>query len=1690
MISVGFSARAFSFLKGVKMSLDSTPNDLFAANRRIEEWKRRLIDGSRNNQLIYWKPSERSLEIAYPDFSTVLSDIMNRKRLLFFSFSEREEEAFSDAEKNDRSFLLERAQALASRSSNFLVNRNVFFRKPLDLLLRRMQSRAKTDFLERGIRVFYLFAGLLNWIDPQTGHPIRSPLFLIPVDLFPPRKTAQNAFSLMLSEDDALINPALEAKLFDLYGLKFPDSVEIETGEDISQSIDRLEGFFAERNWSIEKTICPGCFSFHKIVLYNDLRQEEAYYLNHPIVRGFAGISAPDAPEYPRASKEEGPLLAEKEEESNRWQILDADSSQQAVIEAALKGKNIVLQGPPGTGKSQTISNLIGEWIARGKKILFVSEKIAALEVVKKRLEECGLDRFCLELHSHKVNKKTVIQELKRSYESLTDPNGAKAAVKAAEFDFNKLEALKQELDAYPDSLHRVIPGIEKSLYEMFGFLASSEDTIDFVDRFDFPGTTDQPGAWHERFPSLFKKISEIWNDLIQSPVQYWRGLKYQDNQFLIRETVEKTLSSVAQSVMEVHQMLQPLSKTLSFAPSSLRDTETTLLAFDILRTVGVLPDQWLHTDSLYKMRKTLLELIHKEESYQSALTKYKTHFHAEFLKQSLPQIADNSAGAFGRLLLTKLESLSLQTQWLQKNLKTAFEIVSSLLIGINTDPNTLLYSQFEDYWRVMAALAKTDNHPSLNWLLQPQKLKEVRELLEKQRPTLDTIRSYRAFLREKYSEQIYSLDLTAMTQKMDSLFFAFSKPMKALKDCALSGKLTQSWKEDLKKAMFVITHEPELQKILSTMNDLPDGASMTPSEYLERFLKRFESTLSYVEKKEEKYIAIEILSRIKTDAPFSAQVSCAAQAHQAITQTIGEIRESCGADLRTAFLPMTAQEALRAIGKYRQDLVPLISFYRAGEGFLKHGATLPMATLSELLRAIGEIKVIQEYPNVKAKSLENIEKLGAATLSELPEMRKLSDQMEQVLQAAEFLRGVGFPTDTQGKPVPPWAKLNQTVFFNTIFTRRDQDRLNEALRLLKERGQALFALFDSQACVWTKVFGADVSYMSQMKYLAILKNHLGQIPAWIRFETAIAEEGRSPITQFLALAMSARVPADMLPHTLLKTLYKKSIKHEWERNPVLRHFTPRYREEQIEEFRKMDRQSIRVTPSRIARRITERVNKDGLPEEEVRILLAEADKKRNVIPVRRLFERIPELLFSLKPCMMMSPLTASQLIPLRSLDFDAVVFDEASQIFTEDAIGALCRAKQFVIAGDSKQLPPTNFFQVLSRLTNEESESAEEALTDSSANYDSVLEEIQRIPNIQRLTLNWHYRSKSEALICFSNKAFYNDRLVTFPEPYHSNPTLGVKYNYVPDGVYDRGKSRKNEAEARKVVELVFQHFAKHPAKSLGVIALSEAQMEAIQDELDKQLIKNEKYRNFFLEDRLQGFFVKNLENVQGDERDVIILSVGYGKDITGKFSFHFGPINQQGGERRLNVAITRAREKMIVVSSISSADLSVSDSASEGLKALKNYLAYAEQGAWERPSSSPGIDPIADSHLTVDFQVAKTLQDWGLPICRHVGNGPFRLDIAVLDPDEEGAYQLGIECDGPEYQAVRSARDRERLHFEVLQRMGWRVHRIWSPSWVQNKTAELKVLRELLRFEKSPQKPHNQMNNEIVNSSGNDRL
>jgi very-short-patch-repair endonuclease len=426
----------------------------------------------------------------------------------------------------------------------------------------------------------------------------------------------------------------------------------------------------------------------------------------------------------------------------------------------------------------------------------------------------------------------------------------------------------------------------------------------------------------------------------------------------------------------------------------------------------------------------------------------------------------------------------------------------------------------------------------------------------------------------------------------------------------------------------------------------------------------------------------------------------------------------------------------------------------------------------------------------------------------------------------------------------------------------------------------------------------------------------------------------------------------------------------------------------------------------------------------------------------------------------MMSPISVSQFLIPGGLHFDLVVFDEASQIYTEDAIGSIYRGDQFVVAGDPKQLPPTPFFQYV--LADEFD--WDEELYDFGL-FDSVLDECMSI-GLPVQMLKWHYRSKHESLIGFSNENYYDSRLIIFPSSQTEIDELGVEFVYVKDGVYNRGSTRDNSVEAEAVTDIVFKQFEKHPEKTVGVVTFSIAQMNKIQDSIEQRLKDRPDFEKFFIEDRLNGFFVKNLENVQGDERDVMIFSVGYGYDEEGRITMNFGPLNKSGGERRLNVAITRAKEKIILVSSIHHDSINLDNTKSQGVHSLHRYLRYAEKPP-KIPESGEKVDWLG---LDMEHEVALEIEKMGYKAIPRVGLGSFRVDLGVLAPNDPDHFILGILFDGDNYRAAKTTRDRDRLREQILSNHGWRIHKIWSPDWVQQRSTEVKRLETAL--EKGTQK------------------
>ncbi len=457
----------------------------------------------------------------------------------------------------------------------------------------------------------------------------------------------------------------------------------------------------------------------------------------------------------------------------------------------------------------------------------------------------------------------------------------------------------------------------------------------------------------------------------------------------------------------------------------------------------------------------------------------------------------------------------------------------------------------------------------------------------------------------------------------------------------------------------------------------------------------------------------------------------------------------------------------------------------------------------------------------------------------------------------------------------------------------------------------------------------------------------------------------------------------------------------------------------------------------------------------ELGIIRRECAKKARQKPVRQLLAETRGVVGALKPCFLMSPLSVSQYLPPEA-SFDMVVFDEASQIPVWDAIGVIARATQCVVVGDPKQMPPTNFFQ--------KSEAGED--DDSDEDLESILDECLAA-GLYSAYLNWHYRSRHESLIAFSNHNYYDDRLFTFPAA-KSPPRLGVKHVFVANGVYDAKASRTNRAEAQALVDYVFERLADPTWKrrSAGVVAFSMAQKNLIEDLFEEKRAENPKFEDYFTDDCDEPFFVKNLENVQGDERDVILFSVGYAKGPDGKFLMNFGPLNRSGGERRLNVAVTRAKEQVVVFASCKGAEIDLSRTQATGAAHLKAFLEYAERGG-----TAVSDEAAEKSRDAFAGEVVRFLAASGYSADRQVGCSGYRIDIGVRDPDAKGAYLAAVECDGEPYADAYTARDRDKQRSIVLKSLGWNTVRVWAADWYfDRKRAEERLLSALDDIKRAP--------------------
>ncbi len=577
--------------------------------------------------------------------------------------------------------------------------------------------------------------------------------------------------------------------------------------------------------------------------------------------------------------------------------------------------------------------------------------------------------------------------------------------------------------------------------------------------------------------------------------------------------------------------------------------------------------------------------------------------------------------------------------------------------------------------------------------------------------------------------------------------------------------------------------------------------------------------------------------------------------------------------------------------------------------------------------------------------------------------------------------------------------------------------------------------------------------------FLDRAEDELNTFADWTRYQKCLATLKAMGVEAFLSSLKISEIAPESWFSVLQKAVYQGWLDYIYDHFSELKDFSATVHERRIQEFSKCDRDQYSVAKERLQKLHADQWkiwSEQPGSQEKIMLLNTESKKQKQHRSVRQFIKEAGDLVSALKPCWMMSPLSVSEYIDPQTPQFDVVIFDEASQIRTEEAVSSIMRAKQVIVVGDDKQLPPTFSFTKFDADEDEDS--------NGEGDYESFLVECGKF--MRSFTLRWHYRSQDESLISFSNEHFYNSKLITFPNPI-KDENRGVHFHYVADGVYDRG-SRKpvNQREAEEVAKLVLRQ-VQSSQQSVGIIAFSKNQAEAIQKELDRLSENNLDLAE--LQEDADKFFLRHLESVQGEERDVIILSFCYGRDKEGKVWQNFGPLNKIGGERRLNVAITRARQKLILVASIHGSELQP-EGNSLVVKQLQDYLNYAERNHAQTEELADLPELPADAGVVEDIYYA--LQQAGHRVCPSVGRSKFPIDLAILNDQRPSEFLLGIEVDGRTYEAYNTARDRDRIRRKVLEEdLNWKIYRIWSKEWFHNRDTQLNELLRLLRILKNQQ-------------------
>jgi hypothetical protein len=1643
----------------------------------LDKLRARLLDLTNRNRLLNFRHSAATLRIVDVDLDTVFSKLMNEEEIQFRYVPDPDPSPeFDDAELEEGTSKpnpADIAEALGWQTSYDLMTPSahnpdsrvlpvLLYVEDLETKTRKIGSAAKTAIEESGTNMLYLTFGFLEWYESDDSRQEHlAPLLTVPVALN--RRTAKGkgfGASVEFSGEDFATNLSLAEKMRRDFAIEIPT---IEEDDTPTTYFSRFEAILTQKKrWRIRQHLSLSLLSFGKLLMYRDLDPKiwPGIEKHARVTELFEGTRRDDiehAEEYAIDAaeiKRDVPML-----------IVDADSSQHSALIDAVRGQNLVIEGPPGTGKSQTITNLIAAALTAGKTVLFVSEKLAALEVVRRRLDEAGLGIFCLELHSHKTRKDSLLQDLAtrlKARGSFRDP-------RELDQHLSVVEEKKRLLTGYANLINRELQPFKATVFEILWARDLAYQDLQFdralveklllstVIQFT-PGDVAQTEQFLLVHAQHLAGVLRASSKLEQHPWAWVNAALSFQEQERICDLLE-TLVSHVQNVAPIHRALADVGVSLPFTLQGLN------AATEVLTRLPILSEKF-HGRVLAPcrdaaVRTALLDFIEAVEnaraSRQMLADATSANNPAPLLRRDITSLLAETVTVLAARGHERSDSLRLR-QDLERG-RAAERLLSEAgdcHVALSSLLGTQIPFDTRNIQRLLNCLQAVETAPVEVLHLRTPNLEAdgAGRIIERAASTARELEKRHRELEQSFdlstlTDSVHATRLQAHASAVEAAGFwqrcfgrQYRAGRRAYKALARNpkGASRKTIAHDLRTvADYLEAHarfekDADCQALLGTHFD---GIRTKWSDW-QLVVEWYGEVFALLPDSDEPSVALRDLL-LKSRTERLKAINANGPAHQHHRAKLAELHTTITG------LPMLVRQngtPSRSIDELRQALKDANTFLGEAIAELSMAdlkADIPVSSVGELLKTAethhASIARIESHAHVRQLLGDDFQGLDSNLKSTEASVRFANSLVRATIpqEATEWL----LCEDYQSRLTQLRHGLEQAAYAG-----RDIGVCRNEIRRLASSPDWLATDNDLLE---------DVSSHA----MCALENR-EELSQWLHFIRSRSEAANRGLDKLASLAEDGRIEPQHLHSAFTFVFYNTLARYAFADHAELFGFSGTTQDQVREQFAKADKEAIRLYRERAASTIDGRKIPYGHQSGPVKgwsdlaLITHEISKQKRHIPIRQLVRRSAGALQAMKPCFMMGPLSVAQYLIPEGLRFDLVVMDEASQLKPEDAIGAIARGGQLVVVGDPKQLPPTNFFQRVTfdgdgvddddeRMAIEEGESI---LDIASTLYQPVRR------------LRWHYRSRHHSLIAFSNREFYDGDLVIFPSAYHESPNLGVKYHHVSRGVFDE---RRNIPEAEAVVDAVIEHMHNRPNESLGVVALNFEQRELIEELLDRRLA-TEPFAIAYQE-RMEGgsepLFIKNLENVQGDERDVIFISATYAADAKGNQYQRFGPINGPNGHRRLNVLFTRAKKRTEVFCSLDPDKIQVHPGSAWGLRVFKQYLTFARTGILEAAEDSGRTS-------SNDFEraVGAVLKEKGHEVVPEVGVAGFFIDLGVRHPTRPGAYLLGIECDGASYHSGRSARDRDRLRQEILENQGWKIHRIWSTDWFKSRNVEIKRL------------------------------